>query len=353
MTTCSRIFFSYLLRLSVTLVQILFSNSTHSSGGGSLKRSFDITIAGELNLDLVMYGLPDEMPLERELLATAFAATLGSSSAILAHNIAVLGAFVGFSSLIGDDPWGKLATERLLEAGVDASQIRVAVDGTATGVTILLPHRNGRHILTYPGTMATLTLNDLDLGYLSSGRHFHFSSFFLQSALRPDVLSLFRRMRHAGLTISLDTNDDPEDRWEGVFDLLPFVDVLLPNAAEACRMTGCDDLARAVDKLASMVPLVVVKCGADGALVASGSMRASVPGVVVQPVDTIGAGDSFNAGFLAGYLRGLDPHTCAVAANLCAALSTLRPGGTEAFRDAPLRTAFFARNPLPWTEAVR
>jgi sugar/nucleoside kinase (ribokinase family) len=322
----------------------------HTCGGGSLKRPFDITIAGELNLDLVMYGLPDDMPVERELLATSFEVTLGSSSAILAHNISVLGASVGFASQVGDDPWGRQAIERLVEAGVDPAEIRVAEDGTATGVTILLPHSGGRHILTYPGTMATLTTGNLNYDYLCSGRHFHLSSLFLQTGLRPDLASLFRAMRAADLTISLDTNDDPEDRWHGVFDLLPLIDVLLPNAAEACRMTGCDTVEDAADKLAAIVPLVAIKCGSDGAFIATGKLRARVPGVIVQPVDTIGAGDSFNAGFLAGLLRGLDPQTCAAAANVCAALSTLRPGGTEAFRDKSLRTAFFAEHPLPWTE---
>ena len=69
-------------------------------------KNFDISIAGELNLDLILYGLPIEMQTERELLATDFRATLGSSSAIVAHNAATLGARVAFTTLIGPDEFG-------------------------------------------------------------------------------------------------------------------------------------------------------------------------------------------------------------------------------------------------------
>ena len=117
-------------------------------------KTLDISIAGEINLDLILYGLPEVMPVERELLGTDFQVTLGSSSAILAHNLAVLGTHVGFITLVGEDALGKVALERLGESGVDLSRVRVAKDGTATGVTLVLPHGTPRHILTYPGTMA-------------------------------------------------------------------------------------------------------------------------------------------------------------------------------------------------------
>ena len=103
-------------------------------------KTLDISIAGEINLDLIMYGLPELMPLEREFLGTEFQVTLGSSSAILAHNLAVLGAHVGFVTLVGEDPLGRVALERLGESGADLTHVRVTTDGTATGVTLVLPH---------------------------------------------------------------------------------------------------------------------------------------------------------------------------------------------------------------------
>src|ERR1700726_57287 len=198
---------------------------------------FDVSIAGEINLDLILYGLPQELPTERELLGTGFTTTLGSSSAILAHNLAALGSRVGFVGKVGDDPFGKLALERLAESGTDISRV-VRTQKIASGVTIILPHGRERHILTYPGTISQLRFEDLDLEFLASARHFHMSSLFLQRELLSHVPELFRRMKSAGLTTSLDTNDDPDDRWDSALEeILPFVDILLPNEPEAMKMS--------------------------------------------------------------------------------------------------------------------
>src|SRR5262249_35824210 len=151
---------------------------------------FDIIIGGELNLDLVLYGLPRELPHERELLANAMALTLGSSSAIVAHNLASLGCKTGFVSRIGDEPLGTIALARLAESGVDVSGTH-QIAGAMTGVSVILAHENGRSILTYPGVSFSLRLADLDLEYLCSARHFHLSSYYLQRELRPDVPKLF------------------------------------------------------------------------------------------------------------------------------------------------------------------
>ena len=141
-----------------------------------MRKRFDVTIAGEINMDLILYGLPEVLSTERELLASGFGMTLGSSSAIVAHNLAALGVSVGFVTRLGDDPLGIIALERLEEKGVDISCVKRVSGGTSTGVTILLTHEGKRHILTYPGTMFEMAAADLDLAYLASARHFHLSS---------------------------------------------------------------------------------------------------------------------------------------------------------------------------------
>ncbi|MDE3149952.1 MAG: carbohydrate kinase family protein, partial [Acidobacteriota bacterium] len=207
-----------------------------------MNNRFDVTIAGEINLDLILYGLPEAMPLERELLASDFRLTLGSSSAILAHNLAALGVSVGFITRLGDDPLGAIALDRLAEKGVDLSRVKRVSGGASTGVTILLAHQRKRHILTSPGTMFEMCAEDLDLDYLAAAPHFHLSSLFLHKALQPDLPAIFRQLKSRGLTLSLDTNDDPEDRWGDPLDeLLGLVDIFLPNDGEACRITGKPD----------------------------------------------------------------------------------------------------------------
>jgi sugar/nucleoside kinase (ribokinase family) len=305
---------------------------------------FDITIAGELNLDLILYGLPEQLAPERELLADRMMLTLASSSAIVAHTLAALGSKVGFQSRIGEDPLGAIALERLQQGGVDTAQVRRIPGAITTGLTVILHHQSWRNILTYAGTIAELNFKDLDLDYLSDSRHFHLSSYYLQRALRPKVGQLFQFLKSKGLTISLDTNDDPDDRWEGnLKQVLEYVDVFLPNEREACKAAGTEDLEAAIRKLSEAVPLLVVKLGRKGAIAQRGQERFTSPAQLVEAVDTVGAGDSFDAGFLSEYVKGADVTKCLDRGNLAGALSTTRPGGTEAFREADYRTRFIAK----------
>lgn len=329
---------------SYAVIERAFGGHPYSAQKQPMPR-FDVTIAGELNLDLILYGLPEQLPAERELLADRMMLTLGSSSAIVAHNLAALGSRVGFQSRIGDDPLGQIALDRLKQIGVDVSLVRSVPGATTTGLTVILHHEAWRNILTYAGTIAETSWQDFDLDYLADARHFHLSSYYLQRALRPQVAKLFQYLKSKGLTISLDTNDDPDDRWDGgLRDVLRHVDVFLPNEREACKAAGVEDLEAAIHKLSKLVPMVVVKLGRKGALAQRGKERFVAPPKEVVAVDTVGAGDSFDAGFLHEYVRGADLPTCLATANLAGALSTTRSGGTEAFRDKQHRERFLARS---------
>ena len=228
---------------------------------------FDVTVVGELNLDLILYGLPPHLEPEREVMADGLALTLGSSSAIFAHNLAVLGSKVGFISRIGEDPLGEIALARLAAGRVDVSQVRRVAGPTTTGLTVILPRTGCRNILTYPGTMNEMCFEDLNLDYLAGAKHFHLSSFFLHRALRPRIAELFRLMKLRGLSTSLDTNDDPEDRWDAdLLEVLKFVDVFLPNEREAKKITRAENLDAAVAMLRQRVPVLAIKLGAQGAM---------------------------------------------------------------------------------------
>lgn len=305
---------------------------------------FDVTIAGELNLDLILYGFPESLPPERELLATDMSLTLGSSSAIVAHNLSALGSKVGFTSCVGDDDFGKVALGRLDAIGVDTSTV-ARLPGEKTGLTVILPREKWRNILTYSGTIAKLAEHHLAFEFLSSARHFHLSSYFLQTALQPFIPDLLKRLRAAGLTISLDTNDDPADEWQsGVQEILPLVDVFLPNEREAQKITHGSSLDDALSKLTKAVPLVVVKLGSSGAIACRGNERISSPAIQTDCVDPVGAGDSFDAGFLHAFVRGEDLQACLASGNLAGALSVTRPGGTEAFRNQQHREEFLNKH---------
>jgi sugar/nucleoside kinase (ribokinase family) len=116
-------------------------------------KRFDVTVLGELNLDLIPCCWLEALPAERGLLASTLAATLGSSSAISADNLPRLGSRVEVTTEIGRDPWWQIALERLAEAGVDVSKVRKGAGPSRSGLSVTLAHEQSRRVLTYPRTI--------------------------------------------------------------------------------------------------------------------------------------------------------------------------------------------------------
>ncbi len=296
------------------------------------RRRFEVTLAGDMNLDMVLYGLPENLPIERELLADKMAIRVGGSGAITAHNLAALGNSVGFITSAPGDDFGLLCQSELLSAGVDLSKCARAQ--LQTGVTVHLQHAQHRHMLTYAGATSQLSLENLDLAYLADARHFHMSSYYLQRALTSRIPELFAALKEAGLTISLDPNDDPDNLWDrNILDALRFVDVLMPNEREACMLAGESDIDRAITFLRGLVPLLVIKRGPDGSAAWQGGQCWHAAANDVTVVDAIGAGDSFNAGFLHAWIRDWPIPRALALGNQTGAWSAATSGGTSAFRD--------------------
>jgi sugar/nucleoside kinase (ribokinase family) len=243
---------------------------------------------------------------------------------------------VGFVSKIGGDPFGKVALERLSAIGVDAEHVKRDPAST-TGLTVVMPHEKNRHMLTYPGTMFEMQYSDIEMDYVLGAKHFHLSSFFLHRALLPHILTMFRRAKEAGLSTSLDTNDDPDDRWArepgetNLHALLKYVDVFLPNEREAKKIAGTGDLDEALKVLAGLSKVVAVKCGSKASICRARDEEWRVLPPRVSFLDDVGAGDTFAAGFIHAYLRGKNLEHCLAFANIAAAYSVTQAGGTEAF----------------------
>jgi len=293
-----------------------------------------IAVLGDCCLDLVLYGLPEELAVEREFLAERMSMRLGGSGAITAHNLSCFGSRVRFVFAVGKDSFAAFCRGQLDAAGVDTSH-SIIRRASSTGVTVLLQHASRRHILTYPGVTSSLSAGDIDLEAICQAQHFHLNSFYLQSGLTKEIPELLRQIKGRGLTISLDPNDDPADSWgSGILDALGYVDVFMPNEREACRCTGESSVERALAQLRRMVPLLVVKRGARGASAYRAGDEWHLPARPVSVVDAIGAGDSFNAGFLHGYVRRWPVEECLALGNLAGAWSTTESGGTDAFANA-------------------
>ncbi len=293
----------------------------------------DIAVVGDCSLDLVLYGLSEVLPAERELLAESMAMRIGGSGTITAHNLACLGNEVGFVCTTGGDSFGEFCRTRLARAGVNTSRA-VIRESEATGVTVLLQHQASRHMFTYPGVTNSLQLADIDLDFLSHARHFHIASFYLQQGFTRDIPETLRRMKQRGLTISMDPNDDPQDTWDrSILDALQYVDVFMPNGREACKAAGVDDEKAAIAELSRRVPVLVIKRGDRGASVYTNKGTWHVAAHSVRVVDAIGAGDSFDAGFIHGYVRGWNLDRCMRLGAFTGAWSTTASGGTDAFAE--------------------
>jgi sugar/nucleoside kinase (ribokinase family) len=296
----------------------------------TMNREFDLLVIGEINPDLILYG-EDLAPAygQQEKLVEAAVLTIGSSSVIMACGAARLGLRTAFIGLMGDDVLGRFMLEAMQERGIDTSSC-IVDSKVATGMSIILVRPGGdRAILTFAGSMTELKPKHIDTNRFSQARHLHIGSYFLLRKLQPALPEIFAGARRQGLTTSLDTNWDPLGQWH-VGDLLNHTDLFLPNEVEAQRITKQPDLQRALEKLAAVVPTLAVKKGADGGLARQGQVIVQLPPPPIDIVDTIGAGDSFDAGFLYGFLNHWPLDSSLRLALACGSLSTRAAGGTEA-----------------------
>jgi sugar/nucleoside kinase (ribokinase family) len=290
---------------------------------------FDILVAGEINPDLILTG--DVLPAfgQVEKLVDAAALTVGSSSVIFACGAARLGMKVAFIGLCGDDIFGHFMLAEMSKRGMDVSAVRVDPD-RQTGLTVILNRITDRAMLTHLGAIDALRAEAVTDNLLHQARHLHIASYFLQTALQPGLPNLFHRARALGLTISLDTNWDPSGQWLGFDDLLPLVDVFLPNEDEALALTRTQEVDAALRLLGEKTRLVAIKLGAQGAVARRGEQTAHAAAIPVEVADTVGAGDTFDAGFICGYLRGWSLKTNLKLAAVCGSLSARAAGGTAA-----------------------
>jgi len=300
-----------------------------------------ILIVGELNVDLIVSGLSALPVLGREFLCEEFQMALGSSSAISASWLATLGARVDFWGKVGRDFYGDFVVSELEGRGVGTKGI-IRDPGLRTGVTFSLTYRQDRALFTYLGSIAALRLQDLDLSLMARYHHLHSASIFLQPGLRPGLPTLYQAAKEAGLTTSLDSGWDPQEHWgHDIYALLPYVDFFLPNESEALNLTGANTIEEATTELSRYAGTMVVKLGREGTLARTGEQVWKAPGFEVEVVDTTGAGDAFNAGFLYAHIVEGRPIPEALCfANACGAIAVTTVGGATAPPSAAAVDAF-------------
>lgn len=299
-----------------------------------MEKHFDVLVAGELNVDIILNQIHQFPEMGKEVIAEKMTITLGSSSAIFASNLSVLGTRVAFAGTLAKDSFGDLILKSLQSKGVNTDNI-IFTKEKSTGATVALSFDEDRAMVTYPGAMSLFEVKHIPDVLFQQSRHLHVSSLFLSTGLRKDILNLFQKAKDAGMTTSMDPQWDPDERWDVDFKaLLPRVDVFIPNESELCAMTGIADLNKAAEALRASANILVVKRGRSGADLWSGKKHIHQPPFLNEKVvDTIGAGDSFGAGFIHKFIHGKPLEECLEFAALTGAISTTRAGGTTAFEN--------------------
>ena len=297
-----------------------------------LKRKFDVLVVGELNVDIILNDIESLPVIGTEILAGEMAVTLGSSSAIFASNISTLGVHTAFLGKIGKDDFGEAVLDSLQKKQVDTDAIILSSD-KKTGATIILNYDDDRAMVTYPGAMEDLSVSEVKDHHLESARHLHVSSVFLQPKIQKEVITLFSRAKQKGMSTSLDIQWDPAEKWDIDFEkLLPFVDVFLPNIQELFAITKKKTIEDAIEILKPFANTIAIKMGKEGSWGVQDdiSMRYE-PFLNDSIVDAIGAGDSFNTGFISAFIQGKTLKECLRFGNICGAINTTSAGGTTAF----------------------
>ena len=298
-----------------------------------MNKQFDLVVVGDINADLILSGDVEPSFGQVEKLLDDASLVIGGSATIFACGAARLGLRVAFVGKVGNDVFGRFMRESLSSRGVDTSAVVVDPE-VKTGLTVILARGHDRALLTYAGTIGALRYDEIDLDLLGAARHLHLGSYYLLEKLLPDVPRLFREAHRRGLTVSLDTNYDPAERWEsGIQETLRHVDIFLPNETELAAIMRAPDWREGLARAAQIAPTVAVKLGGEGAAVQQRDRFLHQPVLPVTVVDTTGAGDSFDAGFVYGHLAGWSLERTLGIATACGACSTQAKGGTAAQPD--------------------
>lgn len=293
-------------------------------------KQIDVLTLGDLCVDLILSD-KDIIPEfgQKEKLIKDYSLEMGGSCSIFACQTSKLGLKTALIGNVGQDSFGELIYDTLDSANVSTQFINKNPK-IKTGISTVLNTGNDRAILTYSGTIDSVKIEDVTDNILERVRHFHIGSYFIMKKIQPHYSEIIKKLENYGATISLDTNWDPDERWDnGIWDILPHVNIFFPNLNEAMAITGKSTGEEAINKLKKAVDIIVIKMGEEGALAYHKDMVYKANAISVDVMDTVGAGDNFDGGFIYGFLNGKTIEESLNIACTCGSYSTLKAGGTE------------------------
>jgi len=286
-------------------------------------------VIGDLNVDIIVLGAPHLPILGQEIPCEDMQIVMGGSASIFACRLAQLGAKVDILGKVGNDHNGRIVLDSLKLSSVGTDKV-IVEDNLRTGITLSLTYPKNKAQVTYIGSIDSLVASDIKPELFHGYGHLHISSIYLQRKLLGSFREIFASAKRDGLITSLDTGVDPGNRYEHIDEILGHVDIFLPNDAEARGITKSEDIETALEILNSKVPMVVIKCGDKGAIGKADTQIVRLDALKIDPIDTTGAGDSFDAGFIYFFLHKREGFEASMKfANALGALSCLYVGGAE------------------------
>ncbi|MCD6469652.1 carbohydrate kinase family protein [Candidatus Bathyarchaeota archaeon] len=286
-------------------------------------------VIGDLNVDVIISGMTEFPELGREILCKDIKTLLGGSASIFACRLAQLGGKVDIIGKVGRDENGKIVLNTLKSNGVGIDKV-IVDENIKTGVTVSLTYPENKALITFLGSIGTLDPSDFQLDILGEYDHLHVSSIYLQPKLLNELPNIFAEAKKEGLITSLDPQCDPQGKYERIWSILKHTDIFLPNDREAAEITGLINPLKALRKLGSKVKTVIIKCGSQGSIGIMEEQIVRSEAFKVKVIDTTGAGDSFDAGFIYYFVhKNKDFGESIRFANAVGALTCLYVGGAE------------------------
>lgn len=302
-------------------------------------KKFDAVVIGDANIDLVVAGLNQIPQPGQEIFVNNMTMHVGGGAALFAISLAKLGLDVAFNGVLGDDSYGHYVRGQFGQYGIDTSLIRTSKTSN-TGITIAINPETDRSFITYGGSNMELEIRDLDLAQIAQGKHVHVTG-YRGRRNHEEFIAMAKLLKEMGMTLSCDVGWDDSGEWfKGVFDLMAYFDVFLMNETEAFHYTGFDHIEESLRFMAKYSKHIVVKLGPKGAVAMKEGQITYHSAFPAEAVDTTGAGDSFNAGYIYGHLTGQNVETCLQYGNVCGALSVGAHGGSTGTPDKDELDAF-------------
>jgi sugar/nucleoside kinase (ribokinase family) len=292
-----------------------------------MSAAYDVIVVGSYTVDLIFSGLDGFPQLGRDVVGTGFTMTPGEAY-IFAVSMHRLGIKVGWAADFGNDDFSQFALKCAREEGLDEA-LFVFHDRPYRRISAAASYPTDRAFITYydpdpqiPAAIPALTKANARLLYIPG----LYSGPFLSLGKKLVALKKMKLAMDGNSSEGEIYSNSPQSK--AIRRAVKGVDILLPNAMETQRLTGEQDLGLGIKKLAELCPLVVVKDGGEGSWAFTDHEFYKIPAIQLNPVDTTGAGDNFNAGFLYAWLDGQPIETCLKWGNIVGGLSTTSPGGT-------------------------